>query len=847
MLSQRFWLFGAMWLVISPWLVQAQQSTVRVGVYDNPPKLMLKDGELSGIHGELLLEIAAQHDWQLAVQSCQWQQCLQWLEQGKIDLLPDVAKNDKRLQRFEFHQEPALLSWSQLYSARGQSIASLLDLDGKSVAVLADSVQESYLKNMVQNFGLEVDFLSVNSFAEGFEALAQGRVDAVATNQFYGNQQAAAAVAEITPIMFLPNELYFSIGSPANRPLLSAIDNSLVTLKADPDSAYYAIIERWNAQPVDARLPYWIWGLVVSLILISLVSLAFVRLLNRAVKRKTRDVIDSEHKLETILGSVDAYIFIKGIDLSYDYVNAKVAELFGRQAKDIVGLTDFDLFDIETAQQITDNDKEVLQTGRRLARHELNRVPGQDHRLAFWSVKVPLKNSHGKIVGLCGISTDISEYEELKKQIEELAFFDVLTGLANRRMLLEKVNHHYHGNGNDNFSALVLIDIDKFKTVNDALGHDQGDELLRQVANRVESLLQPGEMAGRLASDEFFVLIEDLPDEHQQRQQQVQQRLQALQRQLAHSYTLGTDEHVVSLCYAVSFFEEADNAEHLLKAIDLAMTQAKLAGPSSVQFYNADLQQNFNRQQLVEAGLRQAIKKQQLAVYLQPQFEQRRDDNFCFGFEALLRWHDDKLGPVSPAEFIPVAEASGLMPALHTYVLNTSVDAIEQLHQHPSYRDCTVAINISASQFKQKHFHDELAAVVKQRPAAKFIELELTESLLVQDIEATAEIMDSLTAQGFAFALDDFGTGYSALGYLKRLPLKQLKIDQSFVRDLMQDRNDAAIVATIIALAESLGLTVLAEGVEQISQQDQLASMGCMRYQGFLLGKPEPLEHWLAQ
>lgn len=850
MFNQGLWLAIVIGFGCLVWPAKAQHTTVKVGVYHNPPKLFLAEDQITGIHGDLLREIAGHHNWALRYKSCQWQQCLQWLAQGKIDLLPDVAKTDNRQQRFFFHQEPALLSWSQLYAAQEETITSLLDLDGKRVAVLAESVQQTYLANIAKSFSIDVEFLQVDTFEQGFQALKRQRVDAVATNHFFGNQKVAEASAAITPIMFLPNELYFATGEKKNLPLLNAIDVSLNALKSDPNSVYYQILERWSAKPPSSELPAWTWWLMGILILVLLLSIIFIRVLNVAVKRRTQDLFDSEKKLETILDSVDAYIFIKGIDLSYQYVNHRVLDMFNAKLTDICGKTDYDLFDYKTAQQIADTDKEVLQTGRRIARHELNQVSGEDHQRAYWSVKVPLKNRAGKIIGLCGISTDISEYEELKQQIEKLAFFDVLTGLANRRMLLEKLSHHYQTN--QLASALLLIDIDKFKTVNDTLGHEQGDELLRQVAARIESILEPTEIAGRLASDEFFILIEGLPAQEDERQTLVQQRLQQLQRALSTNYSLMDKQQAITFCYAVSFLGEVDNAEHLLKSVDLAMTQAKLVGSGIVQFYNSDLQQNFNRRQQLEAGLRAAIQGQHLTLCLQPQYARQSTDTGkdalrCIGFEALLRWYDVQLGHVSPGEFIPIAESAGLMPQLHSYVLNQVVEAISALQEHPDYRACSVAINVSASQFNHPKFYQELEQKLSDFKFAHHLELELTESVLVYDLEDVAQTMDKLTKLGLRFSLDDFGTGYSALGYLKRLPLKQLKIDQSFICDVLEDHNDEAIVATIIALAKSLNLSVLAEGVERQAQLEHLASMGCNCYQGFYLGHPQPLEYWLNQ
>ncbi|MGM0526219.1 MAG: EAL domain-containing protein [Pseudomonadota bacterium] len=824
-----------------------QSREVIVGVYHNPPKLFLADGRISGIHGDLLTHIAQQHDWEITVRECHWSQCLEWLQNDQLDLLPDVADEPSRRQFLDFHQEPALLSWSQLYASAGQQISSLLDLEGKRVAVLSDSVQQKYLKNLANSFDLEIDIFFVDSYAEGFAAVKDGKVDAVATNQFYGNQQVAESSVAMTPIMFLPNKLYFATGARDNGGLLTAIDNELSNLKSNPDSVYYQILDRWNVQPETFVVPNWVWSVGTVLLLLSLFLLAFNRLLKKAVNEKTRALSDSEHKLETILNSVDAYIFIKSPELKYQYVNKKVAELFGCRAEDIIGFKDSDFFASETAQELADNDQQVIKTGRRMARHELNQMPGESNKRAFWSVKVALQDSSGETIGLCGISTDISEYEELKSQVKQLAYFDVLTGLANRRLLLEKVDYLYQHSDSQRENALVVLDIDKFKNINDALGHELGDLLLQQLASRLEQVMQQHELAGRLASDEFFILLEQLPAERDTRQQHLQERLQKFRAQLDKPYQLGAKTQQVSVSLGVSFFDESTTADSLLKAVDLAMSKAKSVGGGVTQFFNQGLQHAFNRQLRLENELRLAIQHKDLTIHLQPQFEQRGLNTECIGFEALLRWQHAQLGAVSPAEFIPVAELTGQMPALHSLVLEQAVAALEQLQKRPNYQDCTVAVNVSASQFKQSNFLTELEQTLSSSVHAKNLELELTESILVDDTDDTAKLMDILNSQGLQFSLDDFGTGYSSLSYLKRLPLRQLKIDQSFVRDLLQDAHDEAIVKTIIALANSLGLEVLAEGVETDEQREKLLELGCKRYQGYLLGHPQPLEYWLNQ
>ncbi|MGM0482142.1 MAG: EAL domain-containing protein, partial [Pseudomonadota bacterium] len=579
---------------------------------------------------------------------------------------------------------------------------------------------------------------------------------------------------------------------------------------------------------------------------ISLLLLAFNWLLRKSVAEKTGALTESEQRLETILNSVDAFIFIKDTDLQYRYVNHKVAEFFDCDQADVIGHKDQDFFEHSSAEQLTDNDQQVLDSGQRLARYELSQLRGNDEQIPIWSIKVPLKNSNGEVTGLCGICTDISEYEQLKSEIRDLAYFDVLTGLANRRWLLEEIRNLYNTDKPVGNNALVLIDIDKFKVVNDSLGHELGDELLKNVASRLEHALANGDTAGRLAADEFFILLKQLPVNLEQRQSFLLQRLQDINERLAASYCLDDVEHQVKFSMGASFLSEAKSADSLLKTVDLAVSKAKTDGGNQIQFFSTSLQERFNDRLYLETQLRQAINDKALQIYLQPQY-QLDEQLTCIGFEALLRWHHSKLGQVSPEQFIPLAETAGLMPALHSLVLKQAIEALEQLQHHPVYADCRVAINISAGQFKQANFVPELKNALQQSSAAHKLELELTESILVEDVEMNVTIMKELNQLGLQFSLDDFGTGYSSLSYLKRLPLKQLKIDQSFVRDLLSDDNDLAIVRTIIALANSLQLDVLAEGVETEQEQKKLFELGCKRYQGFLLGRPHPLAHWLQE
>jgi EAL domain-containing protein (putative c-di-GMP-specific phosphodiesterase class I) len=287
-----------------------------------------------------------------------------------------------------------------------------------------------------------------------------------------------------------------------------------------------------------------------------------------------------------------------------------------------------------------------------------------------------------------------------------------------------------------------------------------------------------------------------------------------------------------------------EQAEEALKQADLAMYQAKSAGRNTLRFFDPQMQAVVNARAILETGLREAIVQQQFCVHYQPQVN---DANAIAGVESLVRWNDPRSGMVSPAEFIPIAEESGLILTLGQWVLNTACNQLAKWAGQASMRHLTVAVNVSARQFHQADFVDQVLETLERTGAnPHLLKLELTESMLISDIEGVIAKMSALKRRGVGFSLDDFGTGYSSLAYLKRLPLDQLKIDLSFVRDILVDPNDAAIAKMVIVLAQSMGLAVIAEGVETRAQRDFLAGLGCTDYQGYLFSKPLPLEDFEA-
>lgn len=476
-----------------------------------------------------------------------------------------------------------------------------------------------------------------------------------------------------------------------------------------------------------------------------------------------------------------------------------------------------------------------------------------------WLTISAVKGQGGLVTHYVATHIDITQRKAVEDQLHKLAFYDPLTQLPNRRLLLDRLGHVLAGSTRSrNQGAIMFIDLDNFKALNDTQGHDVGDRLLAEVAQRLKSSVRQGDTVARLGGDEFVVMVQDLAADSMvvaQVEAVAGKILAALDcpYRLVFDAELGRRNALNYHCTAsigiTLFGAHSTNVDELLKQADLAMYQAKDSGRNAIRFFDPEMQAAITSRVALEADLREAVEAGQFQLYYQPQVV--GESHRLTGVEALLRWHHSRRGMVPPSEFIPLAEETGLILPLGQWVLETACAQLATWASQPEMAQLSVAVNVSAHQIRQTDFVDQVLAVLADAGAnPQRLKLELTESLLVSNVEDIIAKMTLLKSRGVGFSLDDFGTGYSSLSYLKRLPLDQLKIDQSFVNEVLTDANDAAIAKMIVALAESLGLAVIAEGVETEEQRNFLAESGCHAYQGYLFSKPLPLagfEQWIGK
>ncbi|MBK9160455.1 MAG: PAS domain S-box protein [Nitrosomonadales bacterium] len=461
-----------------------------------------------------------------------------------------------------------------------------------------------------------------------------------------------------------------------------------------------------------------------------------------------------------------------------------------------------------------------------------------------WLVVSGVTTPSGKVTHYVGSFTDITERKVAEAEIHRMAFFDPLTGLPNRRLLLDRLEHaQASGARSGIYGAIMFLDLDNFKTLNDTQGHDVGDQLLGEVARRLTACVRAGDTVARLGGDEFVVILEELSDAEPEAASLAEAVAEKILTLFGQPYLLGDYEYRCTSSIGVTLFNDgSESADELLKRADVAMYQAKEAGRNAIRFFDPAMQQAVMARASLETELRRAVEEGQMRLHYQAQVNPERR---IIGAEVLLSWQHPVRGLVPTEQFIGIAEETGLIQPIGQWVLESACRQLKRWENDPLTRDLKLAVNVSARQFRRTDFVDLVREALDNSGANPlYLKLELTESLLLDDLDDVVEKISTLKEIGIGFALDDFGTGYSSLQYLKRLPLDQIKIDQSFVRDIIGDHGDRVMVLTMVDMGMNFEVDVIAEGVETEAQFNLLKRYGCGSFQGYLFGRPLPVDEF---
>ena len=580
--------------------------------------------------------------------------------------------------------------------------------------------------------------------------------------------------------------------------------------------------------------------LIVSLLRINRNIADNITLRLEATERE-EFVRTSEERYRLLLNYSPVGIFHYDTDLVITYCNNRLADILQSKTEHIVGL-DMKLLNDQTLLPILRR-----AFGMQVAHHEgLCSSPFCNTDLWLDLTCASSRDGSGNVVGGIAIVQDFTERKNSEERINNLVFNDPLTHLPNRHLLIIRLQQALASSLRTGSSgALLLIDLDDFKTLNDTLGHQVGDRLLQQVALRLNACVREDDTVARLGGDEFVVMLENLSENALEAAAHAEVVGEKILAALGQSCQLVTSEHHCSCSIGtVLFNSNSQTTDELLKQADIAMYQAKKEGRNTLRFFDPQMQASITARVALEAELRKAIEKQQFQLHYQIQVD---SSHRPLGAEALIRWVHPERGMISPAQFIPLAEETGLILPIGLWVMETACAQLKAWQQDELTRNLVLAVNVSARQFHQSDFVAQVHDAVQRYAINPMrLKLELTEGMLLADVEDTIATMNILSEIGIQFSMDDFGTGYSSLQYLKRLPLDQLKIDQSFIRNIVTDNSDKAIVRSIIVMAQSLGISVIAEGVETEEKRQFLLDNGCVHYQGYLFGRPVPIEQFEA-
>lgn len=553
----------------------------------------------------------------------------------------------------------------------------------------------------------------------------------------------------------------------------------------------------------------------------------------------------SNKRFESVLQAVPDLMFELDRNGTYLNVWGVRSDLLIAPASQLLGRTVTELLPPAAAKEILEVIAEAEEKNHSTGRQFSLKFPQDDHWFELSATKLaPDGKQEATFIVL---SRDITERRLSEQKIRQLAFFDSLTQLPNRRLLLDRLHQAFAVSArNGHHGALMFLDLDHFKKLNDSKGHDVGDLLLKEVSRRLTSCVRDGDTVARLGGDEFVVVLETLSTNMDEAAAQAERVALIIQSVLIQPYQLNEHAYYCTSSIGIVLFRgHLENLDNLLKHADTAMYQAKTAGRNTIRFFDPIMQEAIEKRADLESELRLALKKKEFRLHYQIQVD---NDRQPLGAEALIRWQHPTKGMIPPAQFIPLAEETDLIVAIGQWVIKTACAQLKSWQNSPATSHLTLSVNVSAKQFRQSDFVAQVSEELAQSGAnPALLKFELTESSVLEKMEEAISKMQQLISLGVSFSIDDFGTGYSSLQYLKRLPIAQIKIDQSFVRDITSDPDDAAIVQTIIAMTKALGLNVIAEGVETQEQLDFLFNRGCFAYQGYLFSKPVPLAEFKRQ
>ena len=832
-------------------------ASIRVVLDDNYPPYIFRDsnGQVQGVLKDLWSLWQQRTGVAVDFQPMDWGKARASMESGRADVIDTIFETEERRKIYDFSRPYATIEVPIFFHKSISGITDANSLKGFSVGVKDGDACIDHLAA----HGIS-DFKRYPSYESQVRAAIRQEIRILCIDKppafYFFNREGAADEFRHSPPLYV-GQFHWAVAK-GRSDLKRLVEEGFFRITADERAS---IEKRWMGEKLTngvwSGYARYGWHVLLSVLLVVAVLAAWNWSLRQRVSMRTRELsaalnslnqkvaeqqlaesrlLESQARQHTLVRAIPDLVWLKDADGVYLSCNPRFERFFGALEKDIVGKTDYDFVGRELADYFRENDKRAMEKGGPSVNEEWITFADDGHRELLETTKTPMFDAHGRLIGVLGIGHDITERSEHANQLKHLAHYDLLTTLPNRVLLADRLRQAMaQAVRRKQLLAVAYLDLDGFKVINDRYGHDSGDKVLIALANRMKLTLRDADTLARLGGDEFVAVFLDLSD--------VVSCMPMLDRLLAAAAEpLHIDdlELQISASLGVTFYPQTEevDADQLLRQADQAMYQAKLAGKNRHHVFDAEQDRSARGRHEGVERIRRALDRKELVLHYQPKVNMRSGE--VIGAEALIRWQHPERGLLSPAEFLPVIEDHPLAVDVGEWVIDAALSQCEAWRKRGL--DLSVSVNVGARQLQQADFVDRLRGILAAHPSigAWHLELEILETSALEDVARMAEVIESCRELGVSFSLDDFGTGYSSLTYLKRLSVSQIKIDQSFVRDMLDNPDDLAILSGILGLATAFRRQVIAEGVETVEQGTMLLQLGCELAQGYGIARPMP-------